>query len=665
MSNAKQKPIQIDLDRFKLHLSLKEGCELSLHFDTPSRRFYLCVIAFVVNEMKKLGRMTSIPLGEHWEVLALLNETVAAGAGSSSKENLLSRIYRKWKDGLPDLETAPLFKVLGKRKEYGDGGGKAYLFTDEEKDGWANLFEYKGSFENVRLRFSADRLGATLNDVGITYGESTGLSSADGAWERFVNDLENVKENGSQGIIPPGVPIEVSTSEPRRPPGEGKWWAQWQFVMTGMIIVAILAGSTLWVHFGPDTETASKEKMAFALPDVPSIAVLPFANMSGDPKQDFLSDGITENIITALSKVPKLFVIARNSTFVYKEKPVKVKQVSEELGIRYVLEGSVQRSSDRIRVAAQLIDAINGQNIWAERYDREIEDIFALQDEITMKILSATQVKLMGLGTVHASHVEKWFKGKHGLDCYLKYLEANAINQRATIEAMKEVRRIGEEVTSLCPESPGGLYLLAMAHASEYWRGTSKSPRESLDKGIELMQKSLAIDDSNGQAHGLLGMLYTTKREYDKGIAEGERAVALNPGGAPCLFYYAFSLTFGGRYEEAIPLFQKAVRVDPAGTHSFYYQLLGHAFLFSGRFAEAVSAYKTVIKRAPDYERAHMMLAAAYSMMGRKEEARAEIAEVRRINPKFSLDDFRKKSVVKDRSKRDDIANALSKAGLK
>ena len=166
-----------------------------------------------------------------------------------------------------------------------------------------------------------------------------------------------------------------------------------------IIAVVVIAGAVILYQFvlrpSPSkTEVASKEKMAFPLPDVPSIAVLPFVNMSGDPKQEFLCDGITEEIITALSKVPRLFVIARNSTFTYKGKPVKVKQVSEELGVRYVLEGSFQRSGDRVRITAQLIDALTGNHLWAERYDRDLKDIFAVQDEITMKILTAMQVKL-------------------------------------------------------------------------------------------------------------------------------------------------------------------------------------------------------------------------------------------------------------------------------
>ena len=190
-----------------------------------------------------------------------------------------------------------------------------------------------------------------------------------------------------------------------------------------IIAMVVIAGAVALYQFvlrpsPPKTEIASKDKMAFPLPDVPSIAVLPFVNMSEDPKQEFLCDGMTEAIITALSQVPRLFVIARNSTFTYKGKPVKVKQVSEELGVRYVLEGSVQRSGDRVRITAQLIDALSGHHLWAERYDRDVKDIFALQDEITLKVLTATQVKLTLGGQV--GRPEKYSKGKQGLDCYLK-----------------------------------------------------------------------------------------------------------------------------------------------------------------------------------------------------------------------------------------------------
>lgn len=216
----------------------------------------------------------------------------------------------------------------------------------------------------------------------------------------------------------------------------------------------------------------------------------------------------------------------------------------------------------------------------------------------------------------------------------------------------------------MCPDSPAGYFLMATAHQNDYWLGISKSPRESLDKAIELMQKSLAIDDSNGRLHGFLGTLYTFRREYEKGIAEGERGVALDPGGALALYFYGVSLNFAGRYEEAITSLQKAIRLDPLG-NAFNYIHLGNAFLWAGRFEEAVPNFKKLIELAPDNMFGHSQLAATYIMMGREEEARAEIAEVRRINPKFSVEFLMKTSPLKDRSKLDDMANALRKAGLK
>src|SRR4030043_297836 len=197
MDEKTKSVISIDLNEFKLHIRLKNKTAFTLHFNSPSRRFYLSVIAFVVNEMKRLGKITSIPLGDHLDILALLNETVGGSAGSSDKGSLLSRIYKKWKDALPDLEDAPLFKVLGRKKDYDEGIGKAYHFTEEEKDSWANLFEYKGSEENVRLRFSIDRLGAGLDDVEIIYEGSLNTD----AWEKFISSLKEKKAEPDKAVL--------------------------------------------------------------------------------------------------------------------------------------------------------------------------------------------------------------------------------------------------------------------------------------------------------------------------------------------------------------------------------------------------------------------------------------------------------------------------------
>jgi adenylate cyclase len=433
-----------------------------------------------------------------------------------------------------------------------------------------------------------------------------------------------------------------------------------------IIIVLIALANGVWQlypHFiNPSMEVASKKKMAFPLPDDPSIAVLPFVNMSEDPKQEFLSDGITEGIITAMSKVRHLFVISRQSTFSYKGKPVKVKQVSEELGVQYVLEGSVQRSADRIRINAQLIDALTGRHIWGERYDRDLKDIFAMQDEITIKILTAIRVKLTE--GEQASTYEKYYKGKHGLDCYLKTMEGWHYYWGHNIGDAREARRIAEEAIAMCPDVPMNYVLMGMVNQIEFWLGLGKSPQESIGKGIELTQKALAMENSMPLAHALLGHFYCLKREYDKAIAEGERAVALDPGGALTHLGYAMSLNYAGRSEEAIPIFIKAIRLDPLGeTGNFLH--LGHAYRLTGRFKEAVSEFKKALQRSPDNLFAHLGLAGTYSLMGREEEAHAEAAEVLKINPKFSLDSFAKILPYKDQSVIDDYINALRKAGLK
>ena len=197
MVQSSRPSIQIDLSEFKLHLHLKSQTQLTLHFDSPSRRFYLSVIALVVNEMKKLGRIISIPLQQHLDLLVLLNESVGGSAGSSEMENLMQRIYTKWKDALPNLEEAPLFRVLGKKKEGGDGAvGKIYSFTDEEKDGWANLFEYMGSNENVRLKFAVDKIGVSLNETSIRFGDCLNTD----AWDQFISSLKNGRKEESEPV---------------------------------------------------------------------------------------------------------------------------------------------------------------------------------------------------------------------------------------------------------------------------------------------------------------------------------------------------------------------------------------------------------------------------------------------------------------------------------
>ncbi len=649
--------LQIDLNEFKLHLHLRGKPQLTFHFNSPSRSFYLSVIALVVTEMKKLGKIKSIPLQEHLDLLVLLNETVGGVAGSSDKENLLSRVYRKWKDALPNLEEAPLFKVLGKKKEEGEGAiGKIYSFTDVEKDGWANLFEYAGSEENVRLKFAVDKTGMSLEETSIIFGDFRNGE----AWDQFIAVLKKEeKKKERPAAAEEDAPSEeppVPYSAPKKP--EISWFARYRWVML-FILLGVIAGMIWKIYSTPaPILPASADRMKYPLPDNPSIAVLPFVNLSGEPKQEFFCDGITEEIITALSRVPGLFVISRNSTFSYKGKAVKVTQVSEELGVRYVLEGGVQKSADRIRITAQLIDALKGHHLWAERYDRNLKDIFALQDEITMKIITAMQVKLKAGETGYLM-----VKGWENIDAYMKWLQATELLGRGTKEGTSQSKKLLEEARLLDPANSRIYVCLAKAHQNDVWYGTTKSPEQSLARGLELAEKAVSLEASNSTGYSVLGTMYGMKKQYDKAIAACEQAVSLNPNSSLNFMWLGLVLTWAGRAEEGIPYLQHAIRLDPFAP-AMYFNNLAVAYRDAGQYEKAIEECKKTLQREPNTQFPYIHMAISYLRLGREEEARASVAELLRVNPKFSLERYaRTLPFTKPVAER--IIGDLRKAGLK
>ena len=401
------------------------------------------------------------------------------------------------------------------------------------------------------------------------------------------------------------------------------------------------------------------ESPPLPLPDKPSIAVLPFDNLSGDPNQEYLADGISEAIISALSKIPKMFVIARNSTFTYKNKPVKVQQVSRELGVRYVLEGSVQKAGDRLRVTAQLVDATTGNHIWSERYDRELKDIFALQDDISKNIITAMQVKL-----TEGEQARAAAKGTKNLDAYLKYLQARNYIHQLNPESNALAKQLAEEAIALDPNYAWAYYILGRAHMMDVWYTSSKSPKDSIAKSRELAQKALALDDSLAEAYALLAYLFTMTGQHDKAIALAEKAVALNPNSADLHYRLGKVFIFLGRWEDSIPEYKKAIRLDPIPPNMYLWSL-GMAYAWNGQYDEAIKWCEKAVGQQPDDIFARIIMASVYSFLGRYEEARIEAAEVLRINPKFSLEEYAKKIKYKNQDDKDRVIEALRKAGLK
>lgn len=655
--NTKPHPITIDLNEFKLHIARTDRHELTFHFNSPSRKFYLTVIALVVNEMKRQGKITSIPLEGHLDHLALLNETVGGAAGSSDKEHLLPRIYRKWQHALPNLEEAPLFMVLGRKKEYDEGTGKAYHLTEAEKDHWANLFEYKGSEENVRLKFAIDRIGVGLDDVVIIYEDAV-----DGdAWEKFLSSLkEKAKKIAETAPIQP--PLEIPQAP--TPLLEKKrivWHLRYRWILVAVIIVMVGAGvlATWRAFFKPvQIKRASLDSMAFPLPDKPSIAVLPFLNMGKDPEQEFFSDGLTEEIITALSKSPYLFVIARSSTSKYKKHPVETRQVSEELGVRYLLEGSVRRSEERVRITVQLIDAIKGHHLWAERYDREIKEILTVQDEIAFKTAKALHIK-MEAGQVGS----ETGRGAKNLDAFLKSMEAREQALRYTKDGNARARKLFEEVIMLDPNYARGYSGLAINYAAEVWLGMSQNSRDSLSRAVEFAEKAVSLDESDATAQAVLAYLFAMTRQYDKAISQALRALVLDPNSYSVINNCGLALAYSGKHEEALPLLEKAARLNPSIAQSFVMSSM--AYRIVGRHEDAFQHAKMAVGRNPRSQLAQIAMTCTCMLTGREEEARSAASEVLKINPTFSLEQYGKTLPFKDKSQVDLVIDALGKAGLK
>jgi TolB-like protein len=408
----------------------------------------------------------------------------------------------------------------------------------------------------------------------------------------------------------------------------------------------------------PKAEKASKQQMAFPLPDKPSIAVMPFVNLTGEPNQEFFCDGLSQGLINALSKVPQLFVIARESTFRYKGRGVNTKQVSQELGVQYVLEGSVQKAGERIRVRAQLIEALTGHQLWSESYDRTVKDIFDLQDEITMKILTELRVKLTEGETVRIQA-----KGTNNLQAYLKVLEAYGCRAQGTKEANAVAKRLIREALRIDPNYAQAHIELSCTLGVEVWQGASESPQETIAEAMKEAQRALELDPSLAEAEAHVAQVYLLWRQHDKAVEFGERAVRLDPNSARAMMHLATALNFSFRNEEALPIVKQAIRLNPFFPN--LYNQLGIACRETGRYDEGIAAFKKTFQLAPNYLLGHINLAALYIYAGREAEARAEVAQVQRIDPNFSLVKYEKIQPWKEGPQRDRLLAALRHAGLK
>jgi TolB-like protein len=389
-----------------------------------------------------------------------------------------------------------------------------------------------------------------------------------------------------------------------------------------------------------------------------AIAVLPFDNMSGDLEQEYFADGISEEIITDLSKITSLFVIARNSSFAYKGKSIDIPTIARELDVQFVLEGSVRRGGNRVRINAQLIDAQTGGHLWAERYDRDLTDIFAVQDEVTASIVKALSITLL--------EEEQRLVGVKMTGNFAAYelaLRGRELMLRGQREEMERVKSFLEQAIELDPGLGAAYAYLTITNLMEYINGWSEDSKATLELAHDLAKRGVELTPDDAHVHIALGAVYMAMRRHNDAIAEGERAVQLFPNYAHGLFELGWYLQYAGRADESLEYFDRAVRLDPHHIDLFLH-FMAQAYFQLGCYDETVELLRRRLVRNPRSDSSRMLLAACYGYLGKHDAARKVWHELKDINPDFSLEQRRKVLPYKYPEDFEKIVTGLLKSGL-
>jgi len=497
--------------------------------------------------------------------------------------------------------------------------------------------------EDRRMRF---RIGVHLGDViekadGTVYGDGVNIAAR----------LESLAEPGG-----------ITVSDAVHGAVRGKLGAQFadqgeQQVKNIAYPVRAFGVSAAGQASSTVSATAPKFEPALRPPDKPSLAVLPFNNMSGDPEQEYFVDGITEDIITDVSKTPGLFVIARNSSFAYKKQNVDVKEVGRKFGVRHVLEGSVRKAGMKVRINVQLIDAESGGHVWAERFDRDLEDIFALQDEVTQKIVAALKLKLTGGGQARPRE-----RVKVNTEAYDYLLRARSLFVQFTPEANAEARAMLEHALAIDPTMATAYAGLAMALGTEYTNGWNNAGPERPAHVLELARRGYAADENDPVVCNALALSLMWNRKLDEAERLFRRTIGIDANHAGAHGGLGNVLHFIGRQEEAIASFEQALRLDPE-VHVWIHAL-GRTQFVLGRYAEAEATFKRRLIHMPKSDITRAYLASLYGHTGRREEARQVWRELMEINPKYTPELTLRILPYKDRAPLDQFIEGLRKAGL-
>ena len=392
--------------------------------------------------------------------------------------------------------------------------------------------------------------------------------------------------------------------------------------------------------------------------DKPSVAVLPFDNLSGDPDQDYFSDGIAEDITTDLSKISGLFVIARNSAFVYRGRAVRVQDVSRDLGARYIVRGSVRKGGNRVRITTQLSDGNTGGHVWAERYDRELTDIFAVQDDVTRHIVAALQVKLRGDERGRARG-----RGTDHIEAYELFLRGRELVQRRTRDDIVRSRPLFEQAIDIDPSFATPYAGLAFGHVMGYVNQWTETSVQSLATADRLASQALALDPSDPQSHYTMAAVHLWSKDHDEAIREASTATELDPNFSPGYSLLGLALHYAGRSQEALGELERAMQLDPYYPDT-YLHFLAQCHFSLRRYADAEAALRRRLVRNLETDISRVLLAACYGHLGRPDHAQVEWQEVLRINPSYSLEHRRKILPYKNPDEFEHLVEGLRKAGI-
>ncbi|MEN8758046.1 MAG: tetratricopeptide repeat protein [Desulfobacterales bacterium] len=655
----KLETIQCDLAEYKITLQFQgRNSPLVVHFDTPSRRFYFSIIALIITEMKKQGRTGFVHMHRHQDILTRLDRSLSGKNASKHVEGMWAKIKMAWRHRLPDLESAALFKVLDRDliSPYEKGGKFRYQCAEAECDAWSSLFSYDEN-NTWRFKFAIDSASVDLADMSITLGDLRDNS----AWEEFIKRLciesaadKTLKESGGAAAPEPGPEDRVGHTRTRK-----VLWGM-AAVVAAAIIAAVVWRFAVYKAPGP-SDSIDLRNAVYPFGDKPSLAVLPFDNLTGDPQQEYFSDGIADQLITSLSQGPYLYVTARTSSFTFKGKSLPAQEIAAKLGVRYLIEGSVQRDKDRVRINVQLIDGRNGNHIWSKSYDRDFSDLFALQDDISMAVMAALNVQITGYTAGALKHSRP-----KNLKAYEHYLRGLYYHLGRKRDDVPRARQSFEEAIRIDPNYGRAYTWLANTYLDEIELRLTTQKEQVLEKAEEAVSKALAADPDY-PPYGTLSRINRIKKDMENAILYARKGVQQGPNDSGQYYMLCLALHMGEEFAEAVDVCEDALGLTPFRPVNYVVQL-AWALVGNKQYDEAIPLFMEVLDRSPKSFYAYLAykgLVAAYQLTGRHADAQWAAQNAMRMNPNFSLERESRLSPVKEGPFKKRIMNAYRDAGLK